>query len=136
MRQILIFNDNEFDRVFCISVLEHLEEELVNGKRVNYHKKNLDVKAIGEMLRVVKPNGLVVLTIEWSESSDDIQSYRIKDIYERLLKPYRSLLVEDKHLEVNWEILRHEHYESNKKFRPDYPATEGWAIGIILRKEN
>lgn len=131
----LNFEGNKFDRVFCISVLEHLEEELIEGKRVNYHKKNLDVKAIGEMLRVVKPNGLVILTVEWSESPDDIQSYRLKDIYERLLKPYRSLLVEDKQLELNWEHLRRKHFEAMKRFRPDYPATEGWAIGIILRKE-
>ena len=132
----LEFKDNEFDRVFCISVLEHIEEEKVNGKRVNYHKNNLDVKAIGEMIRVVKPNGFVILTVEWSESPDDIQSYRFQDIYDRLLEPYRHFLVKNNIPKFSWKDLRHKHFETTKRFRPNYPSTEGWAIGIVLQKKS
>jgi len=132
----LEFKDNEFDIVFCLSVLEHLEEERVDGKRVNYHKQNLDVKAIGEMIRVVKPNGFVILTVEWSENPDDVQSYSFQDIFDRLLKPYHKFLENDKKPNFNWDDLKRKHFEETKRFRPDYPSSEGWAIGIVLQKLN
>jgi len=130
----LEFKDNEFDRVFCISVLEHLEEEKVDGKRVNYHKHNLDVKAIAEMLRVVKPTGLIILTVEWSESPHDVQSYRFQDIYDRLLKPFNKFLVKYDKPKFNWDDLKHKHFKETKRLRPNYPSTEAWAIGIVLQK--
>ena len=40
----------------------------------------------------------------------------------------------DNKLEVNWDDLRHKHYEATKRFRPKYPSTEVWPIGIILHK--
>lgn len=132
----LDFPDNTFDRVFCISVLEHLEEEVIDGQHVNQHKNNLDIKAIGEMLRVVKPNGLIILTLDWSENLNNKRSYRLEDIYERLLHPYRSFLVMDKKPEIDWEELKHTHIEAWKSV-PYYAVIEeeGWAIGVVLQKK-
>lgn len=130
------FDENTFDRVFCISVLEHLEEEDgVDGKRYNFHKKNLDITAINEMLRVVKPNGLVIITVDWSENPDDVRSYKLQDIYERLLKPYRSLLLEDRKPNINWDELKHKHNEAFHLFSKSNLFLEGWAMGIILQKK-
>lgn len=129
------FPDNTFDRVFCISVVEHLEEEYVNGTYLNFHKRNLDVKAIGEMLRVLKPGGLLILTFDWSESPEEKRSYKLLDIYERVLKPYRSLLLEDKMPSINWNELKKYHIEAWKSFPPYDYVTEGWAMGVILRKK-
>ena len=46
----LPFPDNWFDRVVCVSTLEHIEE----GRS----------KAVSEMVRVLKPNGLLLLTMD------------------------------------------------------------------------
>lgn len=131
----LEFEDNTFDRVFCISVLEHLEEEKVNGKYVNYRKGNLDVKAISEMLRVLKPKGRLILTVDWSEDIDERRSYRLQDIYERVLKPYRSYLLIDKKPEINWNELKNKHLEGWKAFPPYNYVLQGWAIGIVMEKK-
>lgn len=131
----LRFEDNTFDRVFCISVLEHLEEEKIGGKYVNYHKQNLDVIAIADMLRVLRPGGLLILTFDWSENPDDPRSYRLHDIYSRVLKPYKGLLVEDKLPEIDWEELKAKHIAAWKAFPPFDYVTEGWAMGVVLRKK-
>jgi SAM-dependent methyltransferase len=44
--------DNYFDRVFCISVLEHIEDITVKQK------------GIREMVRMLKPGGLLILTFD------------------------------------------------------------------------
>jgi len=130
----LNFDDCVFDRVYCISVIEHLEEEIVNGNYFNYHKQNLDVKAIGELLRVLKPGGLLILTFDWNEDPDEHRSYKLDDIYERVLKSYRSNLVSDKKPELNWNELKEKHLEAEKSFPPYNYINEGWAIGVILKK--
>ena len=129
------FGDNTFDTVFCISVLEHLEEEKIDGKYVNYRKQNLDIKAINEMLRVLKPGGLLVLTFDWSESPEEMRSYKLADIYDRVLKPYRPLLLQDKKPDINWDELKNRHIEAWKAFPPYDYVYETWSMGAILRKK-
>jgi 2-polyprenyl-3-methyl-5-hydroxy-6-metoxy-1,4-benzoquinol methylase len=132
----LNFEDNYFDRIFCISVLEHLEEEKVNGEAVNYHKLNLDIKAISEMIRVVKPNGLIILTFDWSENPKDLRSYKLEDIYERALKPFKAYLVEDKKPVVYWETAKEDHLRAWKSFPSQNYIDDGWAVGVILKKKS
>ncbi len=129
------FEDNYFDRVFCISVLEHLEEEVGNINQRDFHKKNLDIKAINEMLRVLKPNGLLILTLDWSENPSDFRSYDINDIYDRLLQNVKHLLVENKKPKVDWNVLKEKHLAAEKEFPPYSYLVEGWAMGIILKKQ-
>jgi len=130
------FKDESFDRVFCISTIEHLEEEYQNGKYVNYHKKNLDVKAISEMLRVLKPGGLLIMTFDWSENKEDLRSYKLSDIYGRVLKPYRKFLVNDKIPVFDWDAIKKKHISGWKSFPPYDYITEGWAVGVVLKKLN
>jgi ubiquinone/menaquinone biosynthesis C-methylase UbiE len=128
------FDDESFDRVFCISTIEHLEEEYVDEKYVNYHKKNLDITAIGEMLRVLKFGGLLIMTFDWSEDKNELRSYKIDDIYDRVLKPYKKFLIKDEKLIIDWNDLKEKHVSAWKSFPPYNYVSEGWAIGTILKK--
>lgn len=51
-RERIPYLDNSFNRIFCISTLEHMND----GKEV--------IRAVKEMVRVLKPNGLLVITID------------------------------------------------------------------------
>jgi len=131
----LSFKDNTFDRVFCVSVLEHIEERTdENGRRVNRHEQSLDVTALREMLRVLKPNGLLVVTIEWSEDSAYGRPYTLRDVQERLLAPFRQHLIEDKIPSMDWKT-----YKENPRriWHEYYPHRDNFfmsSLGIILRK--
>ena len=131
------FDDNTFDRVFCVSVLEHLEEEYRNIKNQrDYHKKNLDIKAINEMLRVLKPNGLLVMTVDWSEYPKNYRSYKLDDIYYRMLKDFHKFLLKNEKPIINWDELKKKHSEAWKAFPPaNYPYDDSRAMGIVLRKK-
>ena len=68
--QNLHYEDNSFDKLICISTIEHVIE---------------DKKGIGEMMRVIKPGGFLLMTTEynptWSKpySEDDKSYYRVYD---------------------------------------------------------
>ena len=130
----LEFDDETFDRVFCISVIEHLEEEIIDGNYINNHKQELDVKAISELLRVLKKGGLLMLTFDWNEDPNEHRSYKISDIYDRVLKPFRQNLLIDSKPEIIWNELKIKHLEAGKTFPPYNYITEGWAIGVVLKK--
>jgi SAM-dependent methyltransferase len=67
----LPFNEKTFDKIFCISVLEHLDD-YCNAHSLFMHLPFLhrffpsDIrKALSEFKRVLKPNGLVILTFDY-----------------------------------------------------------------------
>lgn len=135
----LDFPDDTFDRVYCISVLEHLEEETRNGKPFNAHKRNLDVIAIREMLRVLKPGGFLAITLDWSEQPNNLRSYRFDDITARLVKPFRSYLVSEATPRIQWSsywprLVRL--WQDRFPFDTEEEALgeAGAAMGILLRK--
>lgn len=130
----LDFNDNTFDRIFCISVLEHLEEENINGRYVNKRKLGLDIKSISEMLRVLKPDGRLILTFDWSEDPVESRAYKLQDVYERLLKKFESNLISHNKLELEWDRLKQQHVKAWRSFPPYQYVKEGWTIGMILKK--
>jgi len=64
----LQYDDNSFDKVLSISTIEHI---------------NNDFKAMSEMIRVLKPNGLLLLTTEYN--SERTKEYsEIDDSYMRI----------------------------------------------------
>lgn len=72
----LPFNNDNFDFISCISVIEHLN-------------KDLDMGAIRELLRVLKKGGSLILTIDYTAGYQKISSkfiYRLKKFIEYLGK--------------------------------------------------
>ncbi|MFX1388585.1 MAG: methyltransferase domain-containing protein [Promethearchaeota archaeon] len=62
------FKDNTFDRVICVSVIEHCREsKSFNGKYLplNEIDHKLQQKMLKEMIRVLKPGGLCVVTVDF-----------------------------------------------------------------------
>ena len=135
----LEFPDNTFDRVYCLSVLEHLEEETRNGKPFNARKKNLDIVAIRELLRVLKPGGLLAITADWSEQPNNLRSYRFNDIVGRVIKPFQPYLVSEAIPKVDWasyypRVLKL--WQERFPFDTEEQALgeAAAAMGILLRK--
>lgn len=56
------YPNNYFDRVFCISVIEHL-------------KQNVAEKGIREMVRVLKPGGKLLITMDHTSHENHIKSW-------------------------------------------------------------
>jgi len=129
--------DNTYDYVFCISVLEHLEEVKENGILVNKHKNKLDRIAIREFLRVVKPGGKVVLTLDYANESISLRAFNF-DYLRDLIKEFRANLLEPfddldkiqftKEKEMEMKKLRAEFFPYEVKRQPI------GSIGIILTK--
>lgn len=128
--------DNTYDYVFCISVLEHLEEEVENGIPINRHTNKLDRKAIREFLRVIKPGGRVILTLDYASKAISLRSFDfdyVKDLIDEfsanLLKPLGKLdeiqFTKEKENEMRrlWTEF----------FPYEYPPCA--ALGIILTKD-
>lgn len=76
----LSYPDNFFDIIVCTSVIEHLYNQ------VNW---NGDMIAIKEMVRVCRPNGLILLSTDMSKTESKWISgtfyYSKKDLFERLI---------------------------------------------------
>jgi SAM-dependent methyltransferase len=71
----LPFENNNFDIVFSISVMEHIDNDL-------------RIKAIREMERVVKPGGYIYNTFDYGDSRDKKINYNIPSSYQhhRIIK--------------------------------------------------
>jgi 2-polyprenyl-3-methyl-5-hydroxy-6-metoxy-1,4-benzoquinol methylase len=136
----LTIPDDSFDRVYCISVLEHLEEEKLDGQPINLHRRNLDVIAIGEMLRALKPGGLLAITVDWSENPENLRSFRLDDVVKRLVKPFRRNLVSRNIPAIEWDQYslrlaqiwqKHYPFLTRAESRKPYFSS---ALGILMRK--
>jgi len=86
----LPFESNYFDKIYCISVLEHLNDDLNNSGRfasvfyrwrINNPKVNKDMYlALKEFSRVLKPNGKIILTFDYPRINLRYFSKAIEDI--------------------------------------------------------
>ena len=129
--------DSTYDYVFCISVLEHLEEEVENGMPINRHTDKLDRKAIREFLRVIKPGGRVILTLDYASEDVSQRSFHF-DYVKDLVEEFRANLLEpfDKFDDIRFTKDKEDEmkrlWPEFFPYDPAYPP--GAALGIILTK--
>jgi len=93
----LSYADHTFDRVFSISVLEHLDDLTLQG-------------GLREMARVLKPQGWLVLTIDYTPSvTPERFGFNAYDIVKRMVEPlasYGLIPIEPLDLDIpDWEGL-------------------------------
>ena len=72
-----------------IDICIYLEEEKKNGTWINRHQYKLDRSAIREFLRVTKPKGRIVLTLDYANESISKRSFYfdyVKELIEELNK--------------------------------------------------
>lgn len=127
--------DDTYDYVYCISVIEHLEEEVESGIPINRHANKLDRKAIREFLRIVKPGGRLILTLDYANPQVSQRSFDF-DYTTDLIDEFSANLLDPV---VNLDEIRFT-AETEKEmarlwfqFFP-YDYISGAALGIILTK--
>lgn len=104
------YRDNLFDVVYCISVLEHT---------TNYGE------IIKEFRRVLKPNGLLIITFDISlDNKKDIPIEVAQALLQKLSDEFKTIRSHEKDLELQ-ELLREQHIlttdfgrKFNKKLLP------------------
>lgn len=114
----LTFPDNYFDRVFCISVIEHMEDDII-------------AKSIQEMERVLKPGGLVLLTFDYHLSvNHDIIGFTESDFKTKVMDQCNLEIVGN---EPNYKVENWDQYlaQVNKCFGNVNPNT---SFGVVLKK--
>jgi len=125
----LPYRNNFFDRITCISTIEHIRQ---------------DAKVMPECSRVLKPGGKMVLTFPYSEVHQEIspagRRYSDKTFFERLIKP-SGLKV------ITVDYWGHKHYRFDEKIWDKIPLIAkrclGWSttftsklfLGIVDRQK-
>lgn len=100
------YENNYFHRVFCISVIEHLESE------------DLGLMSIKEMVRVLKPGGKLLVTMDHTSYKDHVKKW--------CLGNYQKI--------IEWSGLK---LNGNCNFSvPSYEEIHGYyhVLGFILEK--
>lgn len=115
----LPYRDNTFERVFSISVLEHMDDETLRA-------------AMAEMERVLKPGGLLVLTFDFHPIADlSLIGFTPEDFERKILGACRLRLVGNRpHLNFpDWQ----EYLAAlDALFEDSQPNT---ACGVVLAKD-
>lgn len=113
----LPFDTETFDRVYCISVLEHMNV----GE---------DEEAVREMSRVLKPGGRLLLTVDFSPEPIPRRSYNEQNIHKLIKISGLKLLGECDYSVDNWN----DHLNDLKRCF-DKSDVELSSAGFVLVKE-
>lgn len=113
----LKFPDAHFDRVYCISVLEHIEQAQ-------------QPRAVREMARVLKPGGVMYLTVDYDErerrSEDDV-------VYDRLALQRWNVAPSGLEIEGTTDWCRDDWDEHHMRMR-HFKLHTFAAMAVTLRK--
>ncbi len=116
--EALSYPDNFFERIFSISVIEHMEDQVI-------------ADSMKEMERVLKPGGLLLLTFDYHPHPNDaIIGFTQEDFENKVLKQCNLHIIgnEPDYIISDWN----QYIENvNNFFRTHNPNT---SYGVILQK--
>ncbi len=117
----LSYADGMFDRVFSMSVLEHLDADTLR-------------RGLQEMARVLKPGGWLVMTIDYTPTpGNGTEGFDVQGICDDIVKPLAACglsPVEPLNLNIpNWDELLQ---RANRTFETTRPCV---SYGIVFAKE-
>ncbi len=113
------FKDNTFNCITCVSTLEHIGVEGRYG--VQYDKEG-DIKAMKEMLRILKPGGRLILTVP----------YGAKDVLP-INKLYNKKRTDE--LFKGYKVVKKEYMKFNSRFKLWFKVNEEEAAKTKWLKE-
>lgn len=114
----LPFENEQFDRVYSISVLEHM-------------KQGEDEKAVMEMSRVLKIGGKLLVTVDFSPKPVPRRSYNEKDIHRLIGISGLKILGEYNYRFDSWEKHLNDIKQAFSK-----PQAKVSSAGFVLVKDN
>lgn len=111
------FPDATFDRVYCISVLEHLPVEQ-------------QPTAVREMARVLRPGGVLYLTVDYDEHERRSES---DVVYDRLAVQRHAIAPSGLVIEgsTRWGV---DDWEAQRSAMREFKLHSFGAMGVVLRK--
>ncbi|MFC1573852.1 class I SAM-dependent methyltransferase [Candidatus Latescibacterota bacterium] len=115
--EAISFPDNFFDRIFCISVIEHMEDETI-------------ANSMKEMERVLKPGGLLLLTFDYHPVEDTIIGFTERDFREKVLGK-SGLVIANNEPDFTVDNWKSHIRDINTFFRKKNPNT---SYGVVLEK--
>ena len=136
----LSFADNTFDRVCCLSVLEHCRIRAeVNDKIIpqSSEDKALQRKIISELIRVLKPGGLLVVTVDFNIPRNNClleSNIDVRNLYESADAQIVGIRCPESFPgEPGFD--RNAVIDNGDIYLEDYLGTLQTAIGLVLRKK-
>lgn len=113
------FDSNFFDRILCISVIEHISDDTLK-------------KSLLEMERVLKPEGLLILTFDYHfETADDVIGFTEKDYFEKVAETFKKLKIAGNKPVFTFDNWPEYINKVNRLFNNKNPNT---SFGVVFRK--
>lgn len=114
------FEDETFDRIFSISVIEHMPDDII-------------VNSCKEMERVLKLGGLLLLSFDYHMQADgDAIGFTEKDFREKVLASFKAMEIVGNELVFNIPDWKNYLKDVNDFFQNENPNT---SYGVVLRKQ-
>ncbi|WP_291728282.1 class I SAM-dependent methyltransferase [Bernardetia sp.] len=115
VRQLPYENDT-FDKILAVSVIEHigLDDAQVNIANKPKVEKQGDIEAVRELIRVLKPNGILVMTFPLSKQefifADSARVYSMErvELFNSLIEPLSLEYYEYQHASVKKLYVEYE----------------------------
>ena len=115
------FKDDFFDQITIISSLEHFGMSAYGNAKLD---KDADFKAMKEMKRILKPNGIILITLPFGKGQTKNYRKYDNDRIEKIMKDFEILDVQfSKQMKIGWQHVKEKELDM-ERFSEYYPNLE------------